>query len=71
MLVALVAWCPFPSPATPVLDAVVAQLHSTSFNLVAIAAHALQCSVEDEIWARRLIGADAMPSGANPVVQKD
>jgi hypothetical protein len=41
MLTALVALCPFPSPATPVLDAVVVQLHSTSFNLVAIAAQVL------------------------------
>jgi hypothetical protein len=53
-----------------VLDAVVVQLHSTSFNLVAIAAQALQCCTEDEIWARRLLGADTMPSGANPVFSK-
>jgi hypothetical protein len=70
MLAALVAWCPFPSPAIPVLDAVVVQLHSNSFNLVAIAAQVLQRGVEDKIWARRLIGADTMPSGANPAVQK-
>ena len=41
MLTALVAWCPFPSPATPVLDAVVVQLHLNSFNLVAIAAQVI------------------------------
>jgi hypothetical protein len=69
MLAALVAWCPFPLPAIPVLDAVVVQLHSNSFNLVAICSSSSPLHVEGEI-ARRLIGADKMPSGANPVVSK-